>query len=211
MGCARALKLISTVREAMSRRGNEHLRRDEMATRTWATARLLCSFGAVMAIAACGASKHDTASAAPASTASTSSMSAAGAAAIAAYEGMWTDMAKAGETANWRDPALGVHAASSALDVMVKILKEDDQMGAVLKGGPPVMHPRITSEAPTSNPTAIKLSDCLGSQHWLLYRKATGAPWNDNPGGNRAVTAEVVQNQGVWKVNSFTAADLGTC
>ncbi|GAA2057930.1 hypothetical protein GCM10009839_79380 [Catenulispora yoronensis] len=152
-------------------------------------------------------------SAAVSANASPSAVSVADAetAAIAAYQGMWIDMSKAAETANWQDPALGSHAADSALAELVKILKSDDQQGAVLKGGPPVMHPDVDTALPLSSPTVVTVSDCLGSQHWLLYRKSTGALWDDKPGGNRTVTAQVIQSQGTWKVNSFTAGDLGTC
>jgi len=131
--------------------------------------------------------------------------------AVAAYEGMWDDMAKAGETANWQDPALGSHATDSALDILVKILKMDAQDGAVLKGGPPTLSPTITSMEPASHPTVVTLTDCVKSPHWLMYRKSTGALWNDKPGGNRATTAEVVQSQGVWKVVVFESDNLGTC
>ncbi|WP_194891968.1 hypothetical protein [Catenulispora pinisilvae] len=130
---------------------------------------------------------------------------------VAAYKGMWDDMSKAGETANWNDPALGTHATDSALNILVKILKADDSDGAVLKGGPPTMNPTVTSMEPSVNPTVVTLKDCLQSAKWLMYRKSTGALWDDKPGGNRATTAEVVQSQGVWKVVAFSSAALGSC
>lgn len=130
--------------------------------------------------------------------------------AVTAYEGMWNDLANAAQTANWRDPGLTVHATDSALSMMVNLLKEDDKDGAILKGKP-VMNPKVTSAEPTSSPTVVRLSDCLNSQNWLLYRKSTGALWDDKPGGKRAVNAEVVQSRGAWKVVTFDAAALGTC
>jgi len=131
--------------------------------------------------------------------------------AVAAYEGMWDDMAKAGETADWQDPALTTHATDSALDVLVQILKADDKDGAVLKGGPPTMNPTITSMLPSSSPAVVTLKDCLKSPNWLMYRKSTGALWDDKPSGNRATTAEVVLSQGVWKVVAFSSGNLGSC
>jgi hypothetical protein len=131
--------------------------------------------------------------------------------AVAAYEGMWDDMANAGETANWKDPALATHASDSALDILIKILKADDKDGAVLRGGPPTMNPTVTSMEPSSNPTVVTLKDCLRAPTWLMYRKSTGALWDDKPSGNRATTAEIVQSQGVWKVVSFSSAALGSC
>lgn len=131
--------------------------------------------------------------------------------AVAAYEGMWDDMAKAGETANWQDPALATHATDSALGILVKILKMDAQEGAILKGGPPTLSPTITSMEPSTSPTVVTLTDCVKAPNWLMYRKSTGALWDDKPSGNRATTAEVVESQGVWKVVTFSSDNLGSC
>ena len=178
---------------------------------TWYGHRYKLAVGAlaVGALAGCGAT-----SAAKQPTATAPAVDPIAAArhdAVAAYEGMWDDMAKAGETANWQDPALASHATDSALGILVKVLKMDDQEGAVLKGGPPTMNPTITSMEPSSSPTVVMLQDCLKTPNWLMYRKSTGALWDHKPGGNRATTAEVVQSQGVWKVVLFSSSALGSC
>jgi hypothetical protein len=163
----------------------------------------------VAALAGCGAS---TARSLPKPTApSADPVAAARQDSVAAYKGMWDDMAKAGETADWNDPTLATHATDSALNVLVNILKADDKGSAVLKGGPPTMNPTITSMEPAASPTVVTLKDCLQSSKWLMYRKSTGALWDDKPGGNRATTAEVVQSQGVWKVVAFSSDAIGTC
>lgn len=179
--------------------------------RTWYGHRYMLAIGALVVgmLAGCG-----TTSAHKQPVAATSDVDPVAAArhdAVAAYEGMWDDMAKAGETADWQDPALASHATDSALGILVKILKMDEQEGAVIKGGPPAMDPTITSLEPSSSPTVVMLQDCLKTSNWLMYRKSTGALWDDKPGGNRATTAEVVQSRGVWKVVNFSSSSLGSC
>lgn len=172
--------------------------------------RLVVGTIACAALAGCGTSGHG-AQPPPPSAPVADAAAVARQGAIAAYEGMWTDMAKAGETANWHDPVLATHATDSALSTMVKLLQEDEKLGAVLKGGPPVMHPKVVSAEPSSVPTVVTVSDCLGMQHWLLYRKATGQPWDDKPGTSRATKAEIVLSQGTWKVEGFDVAGLSSC
>lgn len=192
--------------------GDEHGGSGEMAARTGTSVRLVGALGVLSILTACGSTgRNDSRPAAQSSpTPSASSTAPADSAAIAAYEGMWGDMAKAGESANWHDPGLAAHATDAALTGMTEMLEEDDKDGAILKGSP-ALHPKITSAEPATAPTAVLLSDCIGTQHWILYRKATGQPWDSTPGGNRAATAKIVLDQGVWKVVGFSVAGIGTC
>lgn len=153
------------------------------------------------------------ASSAPRSTEHTPSVSTAAAArtaAITAYVSMWRDMAKAGETSDWRSPLLSQHATADALSVMSRGMYADHINGLVTKGAPKD-HPSVTSAVPAGDPTTVMISDCGDSTHWLKYRKDNGKLADDG-GGRRSITAEVKkQSDGTWKVTQFAVEGLGSC
>jgi hypothetical protein len=120
-------------------------------------------------------------------------------------------MAQAATTSDWQSPLLAQHATGDALSVMSRGLYADHLNGLVSKGEPKDS-PKVTSVAPSANPTGVMISDCGDSTHWLQYRKDNGRLADSTPGGRRAITAEVKrQSDGSWKVARFAVEGLGTC
>lgn len=147
----------------------------------------------------------------PAPTTSTSPTERAEAVALDAYVGMWMAMAKAGETADWESPELAKYATGNALTTITRSLYADYKNGIVSKGKP-VLDPRVTARDPEGDPTTIRLADCGDSTNWLQYHADSGDPVDDEPGGRRAIQAEIKQQaDGTWKVSRFAVQGLGSC
>ncbi len=131
--------------------------------------------------------------------------------AIAAYLGMWSDFATAGQTSDWQSPVLARHATAYALQVMEKSLYTDHQNGVITKGEP-VDHPEVKSVGPASDPTVVVISDCGDSSQTHKYVAKTGQPAPGGAGGRQAITAEVRrQSDGSWKVDQFAVDGVGSC
>lgn len=129
--------------------------------------------------------------------------------ATAAYTGMWRQMAKAGETADWQSPELAKYATGDALGVVNRSLYTDHLNGVVSKGAP-ANTPQVSKVDPADNPTTIMISDCSDSSNWLKYKD--GQLLNDTPGGRRSITAEVKKQQdGTWRVTRFAVEGVGSC
>lgn len=174
---------------------------------------------AALALAACSSNPSSTPAgttgAAPSSTASapSSTLSPADSArqrATAAYAGMWRQMVKASETADWQSPELAKYATGDALGVINRSLYTDHLNGVVSKGAP-TTNPQVTKADPTNDPTTVMISDCGDDTHWLKYKK-DGSPFTDSPGGRRSITAEVKkQVDGSWRVTRFAVEGVGSC
>lgn len=131
--------------------------------------------------------------------------------AIQAYLGMWSDFTTAGHTSDWQSSLLSQHATAYALQVLEKSLYIDHNKGVVTKGAP-VLHPKVKSVSPVTNPTVVLISDCGDSGHWLKYSAKTGKLIPGSPGGRQAITAEVrKQPDRSWKVDQFAVEGTGTC
>jgi hypothetical protein len=129
--------------------------------------------------------------------------------ATAAYTGMWRQMAKAGETADWQSPELAKYATGDALGVVNRSLYTDHLNGVVSKGAP-TNNPQVSQVDPSDNPTTVMISDCSDSSNWLKYKD--GQLLNDTPGGRRSITAEVKKQQdGTWRVTRFAVEGVGSC
>lgn len=129
--------------------------------------------------------------------------------ATAAYTGMWQAMAKAGETSDWQSPALAQYATGDALGVINRSLYTDHLNGVVTQGAPKT-NPQVSSVDPQDSPATVVISDCGDDSGWLKYKD--GRLLNDEPGGRRAITAEVkMQSDGSWKVARFAVEAVGTC
>ena len=128
---------------------------------------------------------------------------------MAAYTGMWTAMARAGETSSYRSPELARYAADTALKLLVSGLYSNQQSGVVTKGRP-VLSPKVVRLIPPGSPTQADILDCGDDTHWLKY-KTNGQLQNDRPGGRRKITAVVKNLSGIWKVTAFQVGDVGTC
>ncbi len=131
------------------------------------------------------------------------------AAALSAYRAMWADLVTAATTSDYRSPLLSRHASGSALTIFVQGLARDQLAGIVTKGQP-VLHPRVTSLTPSSEPTHATVIDCFDDTRWIEY-KVTGGLAKNAPGGRRATTAVLVMKDGVWKVTQITIGKTGTC
>ena len=129
--------------------------------------------------------------------------------ATAAYTGMWRQMAKAGETADWQSPELAKYATGDALGVVNRSLYTDHLNGVVSKGAP-ANTPQVSKMDPADSPTTVMISDCSDSSNWLKYKD--GQLLNDTPGGRRSIAAEVKKQQdGTWRVTRFAVEGVGSC
>ena len=142
--------------------------------------------------------------------ASASPSSPAQAAALAAYTGMWKEMQAAAVTADWTDPRLATYASGEALQILVRGLRSDHTQGLVVKGTL-VIHPKVISQKPPSNPGQVVIRDCSDDSHWLNYVAATGKLQNNVPGGHRLVEALVTTAAGQWTVSRLVVHAEGTC
>lgn len=141
----------------------------------------------------------------------TSAADSAERAAIDAYVGMWMAMAKAGETADWESPELAKYATGNALTTITRSLYTDQKNG-VISRGKPTLDPQVTAREPDDDPRIIRISDCGDSTNWVQVDADSGEPVDDEPGGRRAIEAEVKkQGDGAWKVRRFAVQELGSC
>jgi hypothetical protein len=139
----------------------------------------------------------------PAPSASTSSPAAE---ALAAYAAMWKDVAEADNTADYQAAYLGDHLAGQALLTITDNMAVEKSEGIVVHGAP-VLHPVVTY----ASVSTVAISDCMADQAWLEYRAATGKLLDDIPGGFRATTATVTDQNGIWKVTQINTGADGTC
>lgn len=130
--------------------------------------------------------------------------------ALAAYRGMWTDMAAAAVTSDYRSPLLGRHAAGDALLQIKQSLQADKKAGLVTRGQQ-VLNPTVQAVTPNGGLTRVSVVDCADDSHWLKYVAATGALQDNEPGGKHAVTAQVVGKGDSWVVVRFLVKPVGTC
>ncbi|WP_199826201.1 hypothetical protein [Streptomyces sp. SBT349] len=136
----------------------------------------------------------------------------AAAEAVEAYEGMWSAMAEAGETSDWRSPVLAEFATGEALSAISRGMYADHRNGVVTRGGGPELAPEVDSAEPPEDPTTVVIADCGDSSGWLKYFEESGEPVDDEPGGRQAITAEVrVQEDGAWRVVRFAVQGVGSC
>jgi hypothetical protein len=130
--------------------------------------------------------------------------------ATAAYTGMWQQMAKADETADWQAPTLAKYATGDALTEINRSLYTDHVNGLVSTGAP-TTHPQVTKVDPPTEPTTVMISDCGNDAQWVKH-KADGSSYSDPPGGRRSITAEVrKQVDGSWRVTRFAVEGVGSC
>jgi hypothetical protein len=135
----------------------------------------------------------------------------AGQGAVAAYLGMWREFTTAGTTSDWRSPALGHYATGIALSNLSRGLYADHYNGLVTRGTA-THHPHLSSMSPPADPTAVTVTDCSDSTHYLKYHAAIGTPANDGRGGRQLINAAVArQADGGWKVSDFGVQAVGTC
>jgi hypothetical protein len=125
---------------------------------------------------------------------------------VAVYQDMWTQMERAGLTADWQDPQLARYASGAALHTLVSGLHRDHQQGIVIRGTI-----RTDPQVVAASGTKVQLTDCLDDSHWLNYRAATGRPQNSTPGGRHLTEAVVTKASGRWTVSQLAVRQVGTC
>lgn len=124
------------------------------------------------------------------------------AAAVAAYQNMWRAYQDAGLTADPGHPDLPRHATGDALEILRTGLQGYRDQGQVLKGQL-VTHPQVQDASPATDPTTVRIRDCLDTRDFLVYWRADGRLVDDEPGGARDANATVILDGQVWKVSSF--------
>lgn len=135
----------------------------------------------------------------------------AGQQAKTAYLGMWEAMATAGETSDWKSPALGKFATDNALTTITRSLYTD-HFNRVVTQGQPKNNPQVTSVEPPNAPETVMLSDCGDSSGTTKVFADSRKPINDKPGGRQSIVAEVKkQPDGAWRVTRFAVQGVGTC
>lgn len=130
-------------------------------------------------------------------------------AALEAYRAMWQDMVVAARTSDYQSPLLARHATGSALRQLADSLYADRQQGVVTRGQP-VLRPRIGESDPNVQPPRAVIEDCADSRNWLQY-KESGERADDEPGGNRHISADVRLLNGSWMVFDFRVREIGSC
>jgi hypothetical protein len=165
-----------------------------------ATASACGSAGSNSAPASSAATRPATASASPSPSAS------AAAAALAAYAAMWKHVAEAGTTDDYQASYLSDYLSGQALLTITDNLSADKNQGTVGRGAP-ALHPVVTS----ATASTVAISDCLDDRAWLEVQASTGKLTDDVPGGFRATTAIVTDQNGTWKVTQINTGAEGTC
>ncbi|KAB8166549.1 hypothetical protein FH609_024045 [Streptomyces sp. 3MP-14] len=123
---------------------------------------------------------------------------------------MWEAMAEAGETSDWRSPALSRYATDDALTAISGGLYADHRNGVITLGRP-INDPEVTSAEPSEEPTTVLIEDCGDSTNWLKYFEDSREPVDDEPGGGQVIDAEVRQQaDGEWRVVRFAVQGVGS-
>ena len=160
-----------------------------------------CSSGSTPSASATSASRNPTSGAS-----SSPSTSSPATAALAVYEAMWKDVTTAGATGNYQASYLSNHLAGQALLTITDNMASEKKQGIVGHGAP-VLHPVITS----ATASTVAISDCLDDRAWLQVYASTGKLVDEVPGGFRATTATVTDQDGTWKVTQINTGADGTC
>jgi len=129
--------------------------------------------------------------------------------AVEAYRGMWRAFADAGAEGNPGHPDLPRFAEGAALRALVTGLQANKKQGLISRGDI-VYSPKATAVAPVSAPTEVTIVDCADTSKATRV-KASGAPFQDTPGGRRLIRATAKGNDEVWKVTTFAANKVGSC
>jgi hypothetical protein len=172
-------------------------------------------------LGACGADDDDAGQPVPASPTASASPSPSPAdpvavaerLALAAYEGMWAAYDQAGRApeADPDDPRLAEHATGDALEGLRTALGRLRDQGLVFEGTNVLLSPTVVELSPADSPTAAEIEDCHDTSGWVVVR-ADGGDYDDEPGGRRAVFADVERgDDGVWRVSGFAVREVGTC
>lgn len=128
--------------------------------------------------------------------------------AVAAYTGMWTAWAQAGETSDFRTPALARYATGEALKTLIDRLRTNSKRQRFYRGRP-VLAPQVTKVSLDSSPATAQIVDCADGTTWRTVNANGDEIGTDE--GHRKVTASVSRVDGDWKVTTFVVQGDGTC
>ncbi|WP_152628042.1 hypothetical protein [Streptacidiphilus neutrinimicus] len=147
-----------------------------------------------------------------ASSQGTPAQQAAAQAALAAYQGMWSDLARLGGTSDWRNPELGRYMTGDVLSNWSSSFALNKRQGLVLLGTP-VSTPRVFSVAPSDHPNTVEIADCVDMRNWLQYGASTHRLADSVPGGRHwseaAVTFDPRWQR--WLVSQQLLGKKGSC
>lgn len=129
---------------------------------------------------------------------------------LTSYAGMWEGFAHAGQTADPTDPMLARYTTGNALQLLSQGLVQDKKLGIVARGRP-LLHPQVTGLTPQTAPTSAEVSDCSDTTSFQAYSKTTGKPVDTGPSGKRLVVADLVVQDGSWKVSELMVSKVGSC
>lgn len=132
---------------------------------------------------------------------------------LAAFEGMWAayDAAGRAPAADPDHPQLAEYAAGDALEGLRSALGRLRDEGLVFEGSYVSLSPTVVELSPADEPTSAKVEDCRDGSGWVVVR-ADGSEYEDEPGGRRAVFADVeLSHDGQWRVTSFAVREAGSC
>ena len=127
--------------------------------------------------------------------------------ALEAYRAMWDTVVSAARTADPDAPALRRYASDKALARIVTALYLHHEQGQVILG---TLALAPTVDTDQSNPTTVRISDCVDTSLWLVYR-TTGGLVDDTPGGPHATTATMTNINDQWLVSTLDINGVGTC
>ena len=129
--------------------------------------------------------------------------------AVEAYRGMWRAFADAGAAGNPEHPDLPRFAEGTALRALVSGLQANKKQGLISRGDI-VYSPRVTAVTSVSAPTEVTIVDCADTSKAKRV-KASGAPFQDAPGGRRLIRATVRGGDDAWNVTTFAVNEVGSC
>jgi hypothetical protein len=119
---------------------------------------------------------------------------------------MWAEVVAANKTSDYQAPDLADHLGGQALLTLTTNMAAEKEQG-IIALGQPVLHPVVVSASATS----VHIQDCVQDEAWLQYYVATKKLVDNVPGGDRATTATVTDENGVWKVTEMNSGSDGTC
>ena len=106
---------------------------------------------------------------------------------------------------------LARYSTGDALQLLRQGLALDKKLGLVASGKPPLLHPQVTALTPQAAPTSAEVTDCSDTTDFQAYSKATGKLVDTGPSGKRLVVADLVVQDGTWKVSELLVSKVGSC
>ncbi|MCO1575870.1 hypothetical protein M8C13_08880 [Crossiella sp. SN42] len=128
--------------------------------------------------------------------------------ALDAYRGMWHELTAAAASANHHSTGLSVHTSGQALTDIRGLLYTDSIAGNITLGLP-VLAPRVKEVRIPEVPIEVDIIDCVDVSRWRKHKARGGLA--DPTATHRIAEATARNNDGKWKVISFSLREVTAC